>query len=134
MMRERRCGCSPAERQRAIQQMSLMIEEVSELLYASMVWGEEYPELCTCLDGFAVEVAEEIRDLGRWMLRRGIDPPIGRLCHGSRRREHSPRDVIRALLSREECIERLKHDMPEGDHRFSARAEERIRHMRRMLS
>ena len=103
MMRDKRKCASADERQRAIFRLGDLIEEASELLWASIVWGEGYPELCDFLDGLVEEVAEEIRVLGRWMLRRGIDPPISRLCPSSRRRENSVDGVIRSLLTKEEA-------------------------------
>ncbi len=133
-MRERRSRCGHHERQKAVRLLSLMLDEVSELLYASIRWGDAYPELCTCLDEFSIEVAEEIRRLGRWMLGRGIDPPIFGLCQGACRRERNPHDVICALLGREEEILQLRRSMEGTEYIFSTHAEERVRRMRRMLS
>ncbi len=135
MMRDKRKCASADERQRAIFRLGDLIEEASELLWASIVWGEGYPELCDFLDGMAEEVAEEIRLLGRWMLRRGIDPPISRLCPSSRRRENSVDGVIRSLLTKEEAALRLWQGKDEACDAFSpAPVEERIRRLRRLLS
>ena len=133
MMRDKRKCASADERQWAIYRMGDLIEGTSELLWASIVWGEGYPELCEMLDRMAEEMAQEIRVLGRWMLRRGIDPPISRLCLSARRRETSVDGVIRSLLEKEEAA--LRSRRGEGCEGFSsARAEERVRRLRRLLS
>ena len=135
MMREKRKSANANERQRAIFRLGDLLEEASELLMASIVWGDGYPELCECLDEMAGEIAEEIRFLGRWMLRRGIDPPIARLCQTSLRRESSIDGVIRSVVEKEEAALRLWQKGSDGFDAFSPTgAEDRIRRLRRLLS
>ena len=87
--------------------LNLLLENISEFLFAAIWVGEDYPELADAFEQMAEEEAAQFRMMGQVMLQNGMDPVVKNMLRNNG-------TVSRKLISVEEnSIEQFLRDMEE---------------------
>lgn len=141
------------DREMARKALALLAEfphRCSEMLCASILLEESYPELSDTLERMAQVEAEQFRRLGGMMLRAGMNPPLRMLTYGGRGRcpmlvSAEKGEVRNFFFEMKKETERIARDArllltapdwegEDGSLRFLERQEEQLRMLMNVLS